>query len=120
MFNQVLLMAALACSSAFAMDSQNPEQSMHQPAKRHIVDYKRLNADNIPDEQITKLHHEEDQRLQKIINCLGEAKCALNVKIPEEAQDREVIEELYKKYIGYQNDNSERWSEGFLGRREQK
>ncbi|WP_032113144.1 hypothetical protein [Candidatus Paracaedibacter symbiosus] len=133
MLNRILLVTVMTALPALAMqpqtstnedamlreamgqseETQKAEELKRQAENRHIIDYKALKAQNTSDEEIAKIHHEEDARLQKIISGLYQANATLSLKAPEEAADKKVIKEILDRYSKYQSDNSESWSQTF-------
>lgn len=114
MLKHVLIATILTTLPVIAMDSEK-----HEQGSRHVIDYEALNAQKVPDEEITEIHHAEDDRLSKVISGLGQAKAQLKANMPEEAEDMKILQSLYDKYLRYQDDNSDRWSQGFTKRMEE-
>lgn len=114
MLKHILIATILTTVPVIAMDSEK-----HEQGSRHIIDYEELNKQKVPDEKITEIYHAEDERLSKIISGLGQAKAQLKTNMSEEAEDMKILQNLYDKYLGYQDDNSDRWSQGFTKRMEE-
>lgn len=69
-------------------------------------------AKGTPDEEITTIHHKEDERLTGIMDNLRTALRML--KLPVENEVDGLIRQTLSKVQAEQDDNMHRWSEGFM------
>jgi hypothetical protein len=112
----ILLATFASILSAGAMDEQQSQkpQDSSAPKQLYVIDYEELYAKGTPDDEITKIHHEEDERLTGIMDNLRTALRML--KQPVENEIAGLIRQALSKVQAEQDNNMHRWSEGFTKR----